>query len=137
MATNKLTEQSFFEQCDETHGAFFGDLMARWRAAGQEVRPEALSFALRLGKTTVCSLYPAYRNKGAAARLNLESLRKAFGKKWADSLAADLRAIEEIKTGAGSKELVVVRPAELEPGCARGVQAGTAAPRVAASVRFC
>lgn len=112
MAKTTMTEQEFFEHCDEVHRAFFGDLMARWRDAGKSIQMQASSASLKSGKATFCSLYPSYRNKGGAARFDLTSLGKAFGKKWAEGLAADLRAIEGLKVGSGAKELVVERPAD-------------------------
>ncbi len=113
MAKTKMTEQEFFDRCDEVHRAFFGDLMARWRSAGKSVQMQASSASLKSGKTTFCSLYPSYRNKGGAARFDLTRLGKAFGKNWADGLTADLRAIEGLKVGSGTKDLVVERPADM------------------------
>jgi len=112
MATRKLTEQAFFEQCDEAHRAFFGDLVTRWRKAGREVEMQSSSAVLKTGKVALCSLYPSYRKKGGAVRFNLTSLRKSLGAKKADHLAAEVRAIGGLKAGSGVKELVVQRPAE-------------------------
>jgi hypothetical protein len=62
MARKKLTEERFFEECDQAHGAYFGDLMARWHEVGHKIRMQASSAALVIGNTTLCSLYPSYRN---------------------------------------------------------------------------
>jgi hypothetical protein len=112
MARGKLTEEKFFERCDQAHGAFFGDLMGRWRGVGHKIRMQASSAALVIGNTTLCSLYPSYRNQGGAVCISVTSLRRAFGDQWAASLAADVRAIEGLQTGRGRKEIIVRRPAE-------------------------
>lgn len=112
MAREKLTEERFLEECDQAHGAFFGDLMGRWREAGHEIRMQASSAAMVIGNTTLCFLYPSYRNQGSAVRISVTSLRRAFGNRWAESLAADVRAIEGLQTGSGRKEIIVPRPAE-------------------------
>ena len=109
--TNKLTEQAFFEQCDTEHQAFFGDLIARWRAVGGEVAMQKISAALKTGPITLCLLYPSYRKKGGALRFNLPSLEKARGETWMENLAAEVRGISELETCGGIKELVVRRPA--------------------------
>ncbi|MCK4832423.1 MAG: hypothetical protein KAS81_06630 [Anaerolineales bacterium] len=112
MARKKLTEERFFEECDQAHGAYFGDLMARWHEVGHRIRMQASSAALVIGNTTLCFLYPSYRNQGGAVRISVTSLGLAFGKKWAESLAEDVRAIEGLQTGSGRKEIIVRRPAE-------------------------
>lgn len=112
MTRAKLTEERFFEECDKEHGALFGDLMARWREAGHKIKMEASSAALLIGNTTICSLYPSYRNQGSAVRISVTSLGRAFGNHWAEGLAADVRAIEGLQTGSGHKEIIVQRPAE-------------------------
>ncbi len=112
MAREKLTEEKFFERCDQAHGAFFGDLMGRWREVGHKIRMQASSAALVIGNTTICSLYPSYRHLGGAVCISVTSLRLAFGDQWAASLAADVRAIEGLQTGSGRKEIIVRRPAE-------------------------
>lgn len=111
MAARAYSEEAFFGACDEAHRAFFGDLMARWRAAGHSVKFQSASAALSAGKVTLCSLYPEYRGAGGAARLNLQALGKEFGGAWAGALADELRAVEGLQAGKGSKELVIREPA--------------------------
>ena len=111
MATAKLTEQGFFETCDKEHCAFFGDLMARWRNEGQEVRFQSTSAVLRAGTTNLCTLYPSYRNRGAAVRFDLEGLRKAYGRDWVTSLDKNLRSLDELQVGSGKKDLIIQAPA--------------------------
>jgi len=104
-------KQTFFDQCDEAHRAFFGDLISRWKAAGQEVIFGSSSVVLKTHKKNICSLHPSYRKKGGAAKFNIKGLRKDFGDQWADGLADDIRSISGMRVGKGQKELVVSKPA--------------------------